>query len=189
CLRTAASGEDGTHLYRDPELIGHVYVGPYLAHSPEFAFVLEDGQGVCGYVLGVLDSRAFARRLEREWWPSLRAQYPAPQTPPAERTPDERATFLIHSPEQYDDPLLRDFPSHLHIDLLPRGQGAGQGRRLMETLLDALRQAGSPGVHLGVGGQNTRAQGFYRHLGFEVLRRWEGGGALMGYRLSTSAEA
>lgn len=30
CLETGASGQDATHLYADPLILGHVYAGPYL---------------------------------------------------------------------------------------------------------------------------------------------------------------
>ena len=53
--------------------------------------------------------------------------------------------------------LLGEYPSHLHIDLLPRAQGRGNGRALMETFLAALTERGSPGVHLGTSPQNVRA--------------------------------
>jgi ribosomal protein S18 acetylase RimI-like enzyme len=170
CLETGDSGQDATALYTDPDLLGHVYAGPYAAFSPEFAFVLEDGLGVAGYVLGALDTRAFEATLERGWWPALRARYPLSPTPAEGRTPDERLVALLHSPSLAADEVVRRFPSHLHIDLLPRAQGGGHGRRLMTRLLEALRAAGSPGVHLGVGGRNTHAIGFYRHVGFETLR-------------------
>ncbi len=181
CLKTGDSGQDATHLYHDPELLGHVYAGPYLRFEPGLAFVLEDEQGVCGYVIGALDSRAFADALEREWWPALRRQYPPPQSAPAERTPDERMANLIHHPHAVPEHLMSQYPSHLHIDLLPRAQGGGHGRRLMETLFTALREAGSPGVHLGVGGRNTGAQAFYRHLGFTELSRDAAGNATLGW--------
>lgn len=175
CLETGDSGEDATPLYADPLLLGHVYAGPYLSHAPDFAFVLEDDQGVGGYVIGTPDSHAFEDTLEREWWPGLRAQYPDPaRIPSDQRTRDERITALLYHPPRTPDALLTDYPAHLHIDLLPRVQGGGNGRRLMVTLLDALRDAGVPGVHLGVGDRNTRAQGFYRHLGFQELSRAPG---------------
>lgn len=184
CLRTADSGEDGSHLFSDPELVGHVSAGPYLAHEPGFAFVLEDEAGVGGYVLGALDTRRFAGTLEREWWPGLRGCYPQPTTPPEARTREERLRGLIHRPAPLPEDLLGAYPSHLHIDLLPRAQGQGQGKRLLRTLFGALRGAGSPGVHLGVGGKNARAQAFYEHVGFQLLRRDESGGAWMGWRLA-----
>lgn len=183
CLETADSGEDATNLYRDPLLVGHIYAGPYLTFAPEFAFVLDGGGEVCGYVLGVADTAAFEARLEREWWPRLREQYrESGPISVQERTPDERLTHLIHHPHRADPAVLAAYPSHLHIDLLPRGQGGGHGRRLMDRLFTALREAGSPGVHLGVGTRNVRAQGFYRHLGFRELAQTNGG-ITLGLRL------
>ena len=58
-------------------------------------------------------------------------------------------------------------PSEFHIDLLPRCQGRGAGRALIERVLTSLRDAGSPGVHCGVDPRNERAIGFYAHVGFE----------------------
>ena len=188
CLETGDSGADATPLYRDPLLIGHIWAGPYLALAPDFAFVLEDAAGVCGYVIGAPDTAAFEAWLERAWWPALRGQYPDPaDVPPAERSPDQRLMHLIHHPHRGDPAVLADYPAHLHIDLLPRGQGGGNGRRLMETLFAALTRAGVPGVHLGVGLRNARAQGFYRHLGMQELGR-DGGGVTLGLRLNTPGE-
>ena len=44
CLGTGDSGRDATHLHTDPEALGHVYVGAYLAFEPELALVLEDSR-------------------------------------------------------------------------------------------------------------------------------------------------
>ena len=78
--------------------------------------------------------------------------------------------------------MLDRYPAHLHVDLLPVAQGGGNGRRLLETLFDALRADGAPGVHLGVARANVGAVGFYHHLGFEELDGDEGGMTL-GLRL------
>jgi ribosomal protein S18 acetylase RimI-like enzyme len=166
CLETGDAGKDATALHDDPELLGHVYVGAYARFQPDLAFVLEDDRGIGGYVLGALDTAAFDARLEDEWWPPLRGRYPLP---PDGTENDAFLVHLIHSPHRRTGRLLETHPSHLHIDLVERCQGAGHGRRLMTTLLDALRAAGSPGVHLGVSTRNERAIGFYRHLGFEEL--------------------
>lgn len=52
-----------------------------------------------------------------------------------------------------------------------RAQGRGDGRRMMEQVMDGLRRRGSPGAHLGVSMRNSRAQAFYAHLGFRELAR------------------
>ena len=58
---------------------------------------------------------------------------------------------------------------HLHIDLLPRLQGRGVGRRLIERLTASLRAQGVIGLHLHVGAANIRAIGFYQRVGFTDL--------------------
>ena len=77
CLLTAAAGGDASASYRNPDLLGHVFVGPYVVHSPELARVVVDPEGVAGYVVGAADTRAFEAWAEGAWWPVLRAQYPA----------------------------------------------------------------------------------------------------------------
>ena len=62
--------------------------------------------------------------------------------------------------------MARAFPSHLHINLLPRIQGQDVGRRLIDRWLATVRKMGSTGAHLGVNTANARAIGFYRRFGF-----------------------
>jgi ribosomal protein S18 acetylase RimI-like enzyme len=171
CLRTAGSGRDGTALFRDPGLPGSVYAAPYAVFEPSLALVAEDAAGAGGYVVAALDSRAFGQRLEQDWWPALRVKYPEP--PPdlaGELSLQERHALRgIHHPWHTDDELARWYPSHLHINLLPRMQRLGIGRQLIAALIRGLRDQGSPGVHLVVGHGNQRAAGFYRHIGFTEL--------------------
>jgi ribosomal protein S18 acetylase RimI-like enzyme len=169
-VQTADNGQDATALFDDPLLPGHVFAAPYAIFEPSLAWVAEDATGVAGYVLGALDTWAFEARLERDWWPALRARYPDPRAIADARSDPERFTLQdIHEPFRADPALVSRYPSHLHIDLLPRLQGRGIGRRLMETLLAALRASGSPGVHLHVGRANQRAVGFYGHIGLTEL--------------------
>ena len=168
CLLTADNGKDATSKFRDPRLPGHVWVGPYLAFQPFLAFVTEDGSSVAGYVVAALDSPAFEDRLERDWWPAMRSSYPELRQDSTEvvSTTERYALNDIHHPGVTASELAECFPSHLHIDLLPRIQGRGLGRQLMATAISGLRDRGSRGLHLLVGRGNDRAAGFYRHLGF-----------------------
>jgi ribosomal protein S18 acetylase RimI-like enzyme len=170
CVQTANNGEDATTLFADPKLPGHVFAAPYGIFEPSLAWVAEDAVGVAGYVLGAFDTRAFEERLEHDWWPALRARYPDPRQLPGPMSELEQLVLQdIHQPFGADPELIDSFPSHLHIDLLPRLQGRGLGRRLIETLLTALHASGSRGVHLLVGRANERAAGFYRHVGLTEL--------------------
>lgn len=170
CLQTADSGEDATALVSDPMLPGHVFAAPYGIFEPSLAWVAEDAAGVAGYVLGALDTRAFEERLEHDWWPVLRARYPDPRQSDDTLSEMERISLqAIHRPFTTDPALVSSYPSHLHIDLLPRLQGRGFGRRLIETLFAALQDSRSRGVHLHVGRANKRAAAFYRHVGLTEL--------------------
>jgi ribosomal protein S18 acetylase RimI-like enzyme len=171
CLLTGDDGQDATPLFEDPRLLGHIFAGPYGLFEPSLAFVAEDAHGVGGYVLGALDTRAFEEQLERKWRPTLRTRYPDPPPglPPGQWTPGQRMAHMIHHPWRIPGELAARYPSHLHIDLLPRLQANGYGRQLTTTLIAALRAQRSRGVHLHVPQGNRRAVAFYQHLGFTEL--------------------
>ena len=187
CLLTGNHGADGEPLYRaDPDALGRIFVGPYLAYEPGLCLMLEDDEGICGYALGAFDSRTFYARYENEWRPPLCAQFAAPRGDADQWTPLERVYHAYHHPDYFCPDPYEAYPSHAHIDLLPRAQGRGFGRRMMRQLLDMLHGRGSAGVHLGVSELNTRARGFYAHLGFHELARIGSGDAgciYMGKRL------
>ena len=172
CLRTGDHGRDGEPFYRDdPDALGRIFVGPYLAYEPGLSLILEDDQGICGYALGAFDSRAFYDRYEREWRPALCARFPAPQGNPATWTRSQTVHHWYHHPDYYCPEPYADYPSHLHIDLLERAQHRGFGRRMMEQVMNELRRRDSPGAHLGVSILNRPAVGFYERLGFRELVR------------------
>lgn len=185
CVRTGDAGEDARPLYRNVDLLGDVWVGPYLALQPALAFVAEDDEGVVGYVLGADDTLAFEAACEEVWWPPLRHRHRVPSAA-ADGTADGRVIGRIHHPPTTPAGLVEEYPTHLHINILPRGQGHGFGRRLMSTLIEALAERGVSGVHVDVAARNTRAIGFYEHLGFAPLSagRTGHGGRLLGFDLS-----
>lgn len=63
----------------------------------------------------------------------------------------------------------KDFPAHLHIDVLPAHHRKGIGHQLVDALSAHLKAKGIPGVMLTVGGGNLRGQAFYKKYGFEHL--------------------
>ena len=178
CLLTGDSGRDATAIYRDPDLLGHLFVGPYIVGEPDLAWVLTDAEGVGGYVLATADTRAFQAWAEANWWPQLRERYPeAPDD-----GPDAALIRLIHAPPRAPDSLVAAHPAHLHIDLAQRIRGQGHGRAMIDLILDGLRKRACPGVHLDVSAENPNAIAFYRHLGFIELERG-GESILMGLKL------
>lgn len=170
CLKTGDSGGDGTHLYADPRILGEIYAAPYGVLQPDLAFVAQDDQGVAAYVVGAADTRAFEARLEAEWWPAVRARHADPRGAPKDSwTLDQWRAYQIHRPFPTPQGVVDAASAHLHINLLPRLQGQGMGKALMETLLAALAAQGAGKVHLGCNADNDRALRFYDVYGFQRL--------------------
>ena len=133
--------------------------------------MLEDAHGVCGYVLGALDSEQFYAAYRARWLPPLCEKFPAPTGDPRLWTMSQRLHYEFHHPQVYCPETFRPYPAHLHVDLLARAQGRGLGARMLGVLLDELRSRRSPGVHLAMSGLNHRAFRFYQKLGFQELDR------------------
>ena len=167
CLRTAERGDDATGLYVSDDLMPDVFARPYVLFEPEFAFVLDDGQRVSGYILCAPDTERFVSRYRVEWLPVLSRKYSQVAHPPKSR--DEHIRYLGLNPEYMLGPELEQYPAHLHVDLLPALQRRGWGRALMQTLVAALREKGVPGLHLGMDPANISARAFYDRLGFREL--------------------
>ncbi|MGH7017731.1 MAG: GNAT family N-acetyltransferase, partial [Caulobacteraceae bacterium] len=143
-----------------------IWAAPYAQLTPETCFVLEDEAGVGGYVLGCLSTREFERQAEQRWWPSARARHPEPRREDrANWSPDDRLRWRIHHPVIIPEAIAGPYPSHLHIDLLPRLQGRGFGRALLDRWFETVRSMGSKGAHLEVSPANARAIRFYRAYG------------------------
>ena len=182
CLSTADNGKDASLVFTDPKILGEVYVGAYLKFAPEGASVV-DVEGLArGYTLSVADTAEFERLCDAEWWPALRERYPLGSFPAG--TEDEAVVAIIHNPPHRDPAILHDYPAHLHIDLMDEVQGIGLGSSMMKSLLEAQRAAGVRGIHLDVSSTNTRAIGFYKHLGFTDLQYLHDS-TLMGLRFTT----
>lgn len=170
CLLTADTGQDASHLYSDPDYPGLVWSVPYLLFAPEHAFVLENEGKVVGYVVGTADSEAFDRELDEKWWPELAKVYAGRE---ATAKLDDNVLGRIKTPPKSDASITRDYPAHMHINLLPEVQSGGWGRKMIEAEMASLKAAGAPAMHLGLGLRNERALGFYQRIGLTELRRDE----------------
>lgn len=170
CLLTADSGKDASGKYKDPDLVGQYYAAPYAVLEPDLCFILSISGKPCGYILGACDSLIFYKRCEQEWFPLLRERYPLPE--PEDTSMDAHIIRLVHAGHKLNEDLI-DYPAHLHIDILPEGQGQGMGRKLTDTFIKRLRELKVPALHLQVGKANPGAIRFYERLGFHVIKEYE----------------
>lgn len=170
CLKTGDSGKDASNLFKDSLLLGHFYAAPYAVFHPELTFILADNDKPIGYIIGTNDSQSFYEITEKEWFPSLRSKYTQPKE--SDSSLDARIIRLIHK-GHIPKPELLAYPAHLHIDILPEGQGIGMGRKLVETFCNKLIELKVPALHLEVGKKNTSAIQFYEKTGFKVIHEYE----------------
>ncbi|KAF9055476.1 acyl-CoA N-acyltransferase [Hymenopellis radicata] len=167
CLFTADAGNSAEHLHDFGELPGLLYAVPY-AKIPVtcWGFVLEDQGEIVGYVLGSADTRAFESYASEHWWPPLAEKYPPSL---AKKPADERYMNLLRNMHTAPDVNIAFSKAHLHIDILPKYQGKGWGRKLIEAAVEYLKSINVAGVWVGMDPRNVNARAFYERLGFKVI--------------------
>ena len=122
CLLTGDHGQDGSHLYNDPDLLGHYYVAPYAISEPDLCFLLSNDGTRCGYILGTKDTQAYNEWCDLNWLPHLRDRYTLSDAD--DDSPDAQMIRLFHQ-KRHVNKGRTSYPAHLHIDLLPVAQGQG----------------------------------------------------------------
>lgn len=154
--------------------------------NPSTCFVLDDGAGrAVGYCIGTPDTSSFAERWQSEFTPTIDSTVvprPEVQTEDPLMEREECKSFrgelyngdcsmLINWPD-----LLKEYPAHMHINILPEYQRKGFGTVLINRLFDAVKSAGAQGLHLGMVKHNVKARAFYEKIGFKVCSQVLDGG-------------
>ena len=164
CLETGDSGKDASQLHKLPDLLGEIYVSPYVIYQPDFAYALMDQDKTVGYLLAALDTKSFENKLINDYWPGLKSKYRL--IPDSITKNDQDLLSELQKQGLSSTDLTSKYPSHLHIDIIGEYQGNGYGKTMITYLLDRLKEAGSIGVHLHMAVSNDRARYFYRSFGF-----------------------
>lgn len=167
----------------------YLWCRPYLDLQPSTAFVLDDGTGTAvGYLLGCPNTQKFAALIQEQFLPSLDAALDVPPPQPGSnevKFADDPALWaqqelynnLSGSLVKSDTPeLLKNYPAHLHIDILPAYQGKGHGPKLLEAWENEMREHGVRGCHLGMDPANEGAGRFYERQGWKPFKELTNGG-------------
>ncbi len=178
CVLTGAAGGDATGRWSSDDLLPDLFLEPYVTASPEWAWVVDEGDGPVGYLVAVPRTKRFVNWWRERWTPWFAERYPEPAEPYSE---EESLVRRGYDPSVLLVPEVDEYPAHLHIDLLPGAQGRGYGRALIENkLIPALAKAQIPGVHLTMDPANTPARAFYAAVGFVELPSSTPRGPLLG---------
>ena len=149
--------------------------------------MLDDGNGrVVGYCIGTPDTTSFAQRWRDVFTPVVDPKlvpHPNIQTDDALMERDDikhfrKATYDADCSMLQPWPqMLRQYPAHMHIDLLPEYQRKGWGTVLIHKFFQAVRALGASGVHLDMVQSNVIGRAFYEKMGFHVCAQVLDGGA------------
>jgi ribosomal protein S18 acetylase RimI-like enzyme len=167
CLLTGNAGTSAEHLHKFGELPGLVYAVPYVKLPTTFGFVMVDSDDgkVVGYILGSTDTRTFEREAENSWWPPLRAKYPVSGLRGLKEA-DKNYINLLHHPHKAPQSCIKFATAHVHVNILPKYQRQGWGKKLMSEAIEYLKSQRIEGVWLGLDLRNDSARKFYEKLGF-----------------------
>ncbi|TRY74205.1 hypothetical protein DNTS_004370 [Danionella cerebrum] len=154
-----------------PDLIGDRLVGGFLTLSPDYGFVLEDEDGVCGYALGTVDVKPFVKKCKMSWIPFMQEKYNKPDTE-KDLSEAEKMMLSFHEEEEgLPESFLRNFPSLIKVDIHVKVTDPSVAKSMMGCLLSSLKANGSHGAFCEVRQMDKRMMDFYSKLGcFEVAK-------------------
>jgi len=168
CHQTGYQGKDASCHLLDRLLVGHLFVAPYIMWKPNWCWVVINNGLPVGYMVTVPDSISYYTWREINWMPTVREYYPErahPDYPPFENILRE----IVHEPAEVPS-FIKEYPAHIHIDLLPSFQRQGYGRQLFQKFHQKCHEHQVTGVHIGVSKFNTDAMKFYPEVGYTALQ-------------------
>uniref|UniRef100_A0AAR2J1L6 Protein O-GlcNAcase n=1 Tax=Pygocentrus nattereri TaxID=42514 RepID=A0AAR2J1L6_PYGNA len=156
---------------QEPDLIGDRLVGGFLTLSPDYGFVLEDEEGICGYALGTVDVKPFVKKCRISWIPFMQEKYNKPDSG-KDLSEAEKMMLSFHEEEEgLPESFLRNFPSLIKVDIHTKVTDPSVAKSMMGCLLSSLKANGSHGAFCEVRQLDKRMLDFYGKLGcFEVAK-------------------
>uniref|UniRef100_A0A667YDT0 Protein O-GlcNAcase n=1 Tax=Myripristis murdjan TaxID=586833 RepID=A0A667YDT0_9TELE len=172
CKEMYSEGMEGVPFPdQDPDLIGDRLVGGFLSLSPDYGFVLEDEEGICGYALGTVDVKPFIKKCKLSWIPFMQEKYHKPDCQ-KDLSEAEKMMLSFHEEEEgLPESFLSNFPSLIKVDIHAKVTDPSVAKSMMGCLLSSLKANGSHGAFCEVRQTDKRMLDFYSKLGcFEVAK-------------------
>ncbi len=147
--------------------VAKMYSTYYVLECADSCFCLADEcDKAVGYILCEPDFRKFRKFYRKNYVPKIFELH---------KKDGLTAWFLPFPYEIFGN----KYPAHLHIDILPQYQNKGYGKKMVNSLLEDLKEKGIKGVMLTADVENEGAIRFYQRLGFKVLLKSDLIGAII----------
>ncbi|ETE69126.1 Bifunctional protein NCOAT [Ophiophagus hannah] len=161
-------------FHSQPDLIGDKLVGGLLSLSPDYCFVLEDEDGICGYALGTVDVTPFIKKCKIAWIPFMQEKYSKPSGD-KELSEAEKIMLSFHEEQEVlPETFLANFPSLIKMDIHKKVTDPSVAKSMMACLLSSLKANGSRGAFCEVRPDDKRILEFYSKLGCFEIAKMEG---------------
>lgn len=160
CVETA----NGFHVdtLEQRELLCLLFNDYYTENEPDTCFVAANGKDqAVGYIICAKDFNTYRKIFFKEYLPKIKKLN-------AWQALIRRITLW------FEGRVSKEYPAHLHIDILDGYQRMGLGHKLMNALIDKLTASGVKGVCLFVGAKNDKGISFYKKYGFKEVKRIAG---------------
>ncbi len=174
--RTGFKGEDltGRGYFDDKELWFLVFIDYYCRYEPEHFFVIQNhvNGALVGFICGTPDSQAQEARFWKSmiWRIFLRALLVTSwRYWRSFKNLIAMRGMAGAGDRELERSIERQYPAHLHINVLPEYHGMGLGTRLISHFEEHLVAQGIPGVHLQTSNYNRKAVPFYIKLGYTLI--------------------
>lgn len=174
CHNTGYMGEDLTNndIFNDVKLFGYLFCFYYIRYETHNCFVAVDKNNnkVVGYILGTLNTKKQESLFKKKMILKIALRsisYTIWKHPESIKA----LLFFIKSLDLKDEPkdLYKNYPAHLHINILPTYQHLGIGTMLISNFEKHVRSNNVVGIHLRTSNKNVKAIPFYGRNGFDVI--------------------
>jgi len=171
CCETGFMGEPMENQMEGREVFADMWSRYYTDYEPEHLWVAEVEDRVVGYILGALDTHRQEQIMREKIAPIIIRK--AFTTGFILRLKTIRfvlkSIMVLRRGELRTLNLGREYPAHLHINLLDGYRGLGLGKQLTQSWLEHLASHGVSALHLVTTTYNKQAVAFYKRMGFKPL--------------------
>ncbi|MFW5780926.1 MAG: GNAT family N-acetyltransferase [Bacillota bacterium] len=144
---------------KDRDVLTTLYNDYFTENESQNIFVaVTPNDDAIGYILCSSNFNKFKKTMKKYYLPKVWKL-------------SKKKWFLMQLELILDRRLSKKYPAFLHINILDNYQRKGLGSKLMNALMDHLKEKGVKGLMLGVGSDNEKGINFYKKYGFhEILR-------------------
>ncbi len=176
-FKTGFTGEDlaGRGYCEDARLWYLLFIAYYNHYEPEHFFVAVEAQNdkVVGFICGTPDTLSQEKNFKRLMVIRIMIRlfgYTSWRYPRSFKNVLGMLRWVTEGTKDADnDPIIAQYPGHLHINLLPGFQSQGTGTRLIQHFEMHMSGLGLNGIHLGTTSKNHKAVPFYHKMGFDLI--------------------